>query len=85
MSRDELLILKMLEVLSSMPDGQCNAAVLKASVDLLIKPNTLASEFEGAVRAAETQNLVIGIRPRFGAIKWKITDLGRAEHIESSK
>jgi hypothetical protein len=80
--RTELIIRKALEVLHNMPDGQCLEGVLKSSIDLLVKPNALWSEFNDAMHFAEQNHWVLGIRPKLGAVKWSITDPGRAEYLK---
>lgn len=81
--RTELIIRNVLAVLHSMPGNQCAEGVLKASVDLLIAPNSLQSEFRDALSIAENNNWVLGIRPRLGSVKWSLTDEGQAEHLKS--
>jgi len=83
MNRVQQITLKLLEVLHTMPDGQCAEGVLKASIDLLIHPNSLRSEFVEAVEFAESNDWILGIRPMLGATKWSITDAGRAEHLKN--
>ena len=81
--RLEFILLKLLEVLHSMPDGQCAEGVLKASVDLLIRPNSLVTEFQEALDVAEKNGWILGVRPTFGAVKWTLTDTGLAEFLKA--
>lgn len=81
-SRTETIVRRILEVLTTMPDHQCRVGVLKASVDLLIRPNALESEFAEALVFAEAQRWVLGVRPALGAVKWTLTDLGHAEVLK---
>ena len=83
MNRVQLITLKLLEVLHTMPGGQCAEGVLKGSIDLLIHPNSLRSEFDEALQFAETNDWILGIRPVLGATKWSITDAGRSEHLKN--
>ncbi len=85
MNRLEHIILQMLSVLHHMPDGQCGEGVLKSSVDLLVKPNLLHTEFKAALSHAEQNKWILGIRPKLGAIKWSITDVGRAEYLQNAQ
>jgi hypothetical protein len=81
--RIENIIRKILDVLYTMPGGQCNESILKSSVDLLITPNSIITEFREALAFAEKQNWVIGLRPTLGPLKWTITDMGKAEHLKT--
>ncbi len=76
--RTHIIILRTLEVLRNMPDGLCSDGVLKSSVDLLVTPNTLVSEFREAIRTAEARNWILGVRPEHGDVKWSLTDGGTA-------
>lgn len=78
MKRTHLIVLRVLEVLRNMPDGLCAEGVLQSSVDLLVTPNTLASEFREAIKTAESRNWILGVRPEVGDVKWSLTDAGTA-------
>ena len=81
--RVELIIRKILGALHDQPTGMCPTGLLKASVDLQIRPNALQSEWDEAIAKAEELGLVTGIRPALGKVKWAITDPGRAVHLQN--
>lgn len=83
MTERELIIVKhILSSLKSMDGGQAGEKLLHASVNLLIRPNALVSEFTTALNACEENRWINGIRPRIGAVKWNLTDLGQAALLE---
>lgn len=76
-ARRDQIILTLLDSLRLCLNGQCRANILKPAVDMQLRPSTLASEFDDAVKHAEAQGWITGIRPSLGGVIWQLTDAGQ--------
>lgn len=74
--RDEIIV-TVLASLRLCPNAQCSVNILKPAVDMQLATSTLGSEFADAIRHAEAQGWVVGIRPPLGSVRWQLTDAGQ--------
>lgn len=74
-TREQLVLRAMVRVLSRM--DQCDETVLHHAIGQLV-PDVLWSELIAALRAAEQNRWVVGVKGMFENNKWAMTDLGRA-------
>jgi hypothetical protein len=77
----------MLQVLHEQDRGVLSESQLHGGVNLELQesaqvPATL-SEFEGALRIADGQRLVIGVPGRWGGKVWSISDAGEVARAEN--
>lgn len=72
-----------IRALLQMGDLPLRDAYLVDAVRRAAEPAALLSEAEEAVRYAEAQRRIVGIRAETG-VKWKLTDAGRAWAAEYS-
>lgn len=73
--RDQLVLRAMMRVLSRM--DQCDETVLHHAMGQLV-PDITWGELISALRVAEQNRWVVGVKGMFENTKWAMTDLGRA-------
>lgn len=71
-----------LKFLDQLDGGMVLETILRAGVPILIQPRVLESELDEFIRRAEREKLIVGVRTRFGEIKWKLSDAGKAALLE---
>lgn len=78
--REQLISLEILKILDECGNYLLPEHTLFIQLNIDIKPPALMSELSHALKTLEALKLITGRRPDIaGDIKWKITDLGRAQ------
>ena len=83
--REEMIVLAVLKSLKTLEGYSVPEAVLHAEVNLRVIPNARLSEFDQALKLAETKRWILSVRSKLGAVKWSLTDEGMAAYLELCK
>ena len=80
-TRQTTLRRTLLEVLTLMPVGILTTdRLLRADATRLVAPRPTTAELDAEIAAADTDRLLVGVQGE-DAVKWKITDAGRARRV----
>lgn len=82
--REQQILKLILEALDRLDGGQMTEPMLHAEINLRIRPNATVAEFEKALKNADMNKWITGVRARLSTttVKWSLRDEGRAALAE---
>lgn len=81
-NRQKNLLRLGLKFLDQLDGGMVLETILRAGVSSLARPRALESELDEFISRAESEKWILGVRTRFGEVKWKLSDAGKAALLE---